>query len=188
MRTLRAYSVSFVGVGRSTASAAGSYTARRPCLHHQVRKGEVVAPPWVDLGVVAAVQGVDRPVAAGDRAETRLLLAQPQLVAPVHALTVRSFRVPEPEPPADVRDLRVGEVRDEPSERVGRPRRVRVGERHDLTRGLSHGAVLRGDLPAARAVEEPDARLARGDRLDEFVRSGRWSASDATTISRRSAG
>ena len=60
-----------------------------PTLHHHVRKREVVAEPRVDLDVVGAPHGVDRAVAAGHRSEPGLLLAQPQLVAPVGALEVR---------------------------------------------------------------------------------------------------
>ena len=36
---------------------------------------------------------------------------------------------------------------------------------------LADGAILRGDLAAARAVEQADPRLALGDGLDELVRA-----------------
>ena len=57
-------------------------------LHHQVREAEVVAERPLD--VVRAADRVDRAVAAGDRAERRLALAQPHLVAPVDAFAVRA--------------------------------------------------------------------------------------------------
>ena len=140
-------------------------------LHHPVREGEVVAPLRVDLDVALATQRVDRAVPARDRAEPRLLLPQPELVAPVQPLAVRPGGVLQAQAAADVGDLGVGEAGDELPERVGRPARVRVGEGDDLALGLAHGAILGGDLAAARAVEQPDARLAGGDGLDELVRA-----------------
>ena len=56
------------------------------------------------------------------------------------------------------------------AERIGRPGRVRVREGDDLAGRLAYGAILCRDLAAAWAVEEPDARLACGDCLDELVR------------------
>ena len=129
-----------------------------------------MSPARVDLDVVAALQGVDRAVAPGHRAEAGLLLPQPELVAPVEALAVRARRVLEPQAPADVRDLRVGEDGDETAQRVGRPRRVGVRERDHVAGRLPDGAVLRGHLAAARAVEQPHARLPRRYGLDELVR------------------
>ena len=140
-------------------------------LHHPVREREVVAPARVDLDVVGALERVDRAVAAGDRAEPRLGVAQLHLVAPVGALTVRAGGVLEPQLAADVGDLRVGEVRDELPERVGRPGRVAVGEGDDVGGRLPHGPVLRRDLAAARALEQLHARLPRRDRRDELVRA-----------------
>ena len=51
---------------------------------------------------------------------------------------------------ADVGDVRVGERGGELAQRVGRPGRVRVRERDHVAVRLAHGAVLRGDLAAAR--------------------------------------
>ena len=127
-------------------------------------------PARVDLDVVTPVERIDRAVAAGDRAEVRLLLAQPELEAPVEALAVRAGRVLEPEPAADVGDLGVGEIGHEVPERIRCPRGVRVREGDHVAGRLADRAVLSGDLPAARAVEQADARLAGGDGLDELVR------------------
>ncbi len=140
-------------------------------LHHHVRQGEVVAEPRVDLDVVGPAHGVDRPVPAGDRAERRLLLAQPGLEPPVDAFAVVPGGVGQDEPPADVRDVRIGEGADEQAERVRRPHRVRVAERDDLGGALAHRPVLRRHLAAARAAQQPHSRLARRDRLDQLVRA-----------------
>ena len=137
-------------------------------LHHPVREREVVPPLRVDLDVVRAPHGVDRAVAAGDRAEPRLRLALHHLVAPVDALLVRAVRGLEHEPAADVGDVRVGEVRDELAQRVGRPGRVRVREGDDLAAGLAHGPVLRRHLAAARVDDQPHAVA---EPLDELVRA-----------------
>ena len=139
-------------------------------LHHPVRQREVVPPARVDLDVVAAPERVDRAVPARDRAQPRLTLAEPELVAPVEALAVVPLRVGEPERAARVGDLRVGERRDQVPQRIRRPRRVRVGERDNVARRLAHGPVLRRDLAPARAVEQPDAGLVLGDALDDRVR------------------
>ncbi len=88
MRTLRRYSASFVGVGTSKALRLGVVDGAAPALHHQVREREVVTEARIDLDVVRATYRIDRPVAARDRPEPRLLLAQPDLVAPVGALAV----------------------------------------------------------------------------------------------------
>ena len=139
-----------------------------PRLHHPVGEREVVAPLRVDLDVVRPAHGVDRAVAAGDRAEPRLGLALRQLVAPVEALAVRAVGRLEHEPSADVGDVGVGEVGDELPERIGRPGRVRVGEGDDLAAGLAHGPVLGGDLAAARVDDQPHAVA---EALDELVRA-----------------
>ena len=139
-----------------------------PGLHHPVREGEVVAPLRVDLDVVGPAHRVDRAVAAGDRTEPRLGLALRQLVAPVEALLVRAVGGLEHEPPADVGDIRVGEVGDELPKRVGCPGRVRVGEGEDLAAGLAHGPVLGGDLAAARVHDQPHAV---SEALDQLVRA-----------------
>ena len=129
-------------------------------LDHPVREREIVAPARIDLDVVSAPERVDRSVPAGDRAEPRLLLAQPELVAPVEPLAVRARCILETKASADIGDVGIGEVGDEPAERVGRPGRVRVRERDDLGRRLANRAILRRDLAAAWAVEQPDPLLA----------------------------
>ena len=127
-----------------------------------------MTPLRVDLDVVRPAHGVDRAVPARDRAEPRLGLALRQLVAPVDALLVRAVGSLEHEPPADVGDVRVGEVGDELPQRVGRPGRVRVGEGEDLAARLAHGPVLGGDLAAARVHDQPHAI---SEALDELVRA-----------------
>ena len=122
-------------------------------LHHQVRQRQVVAEARVDLDVVLPPHRVDRAVAAGDRAEPRLGVAHGHLVAPVDALLVRAVGGQEPEPPADVRDVGVGERAHEHAQRVGRPGAVRVGERDDLAR---RSAARRG--PAPRPCRRADSR------------------------------
>src|SRR5439155_20896752 len=104
-----------------------------------------------------------RAVAARDRAERRLLLAQPRLQAPVHAFAIRSLGVLKDEASANVGDVGIGEGADELPQRVGSPGRVGVGEGEDLAARLAHGAVLGRDLAAARAAEEANARLAGRD-------------------------
>ena len=136
-------------------------------LHHPVGEREVVAPPRVDLDVVGAPHRVDRAVAARDRAEPRLRLALHHLVTPVEALAVGAVGRLEHELAADVRDLRVGEVRDELSKRIRRPGCVRVGERDDLARGLAHGSVLRRHLAPARVDDQAHAVA---EPLDQLVR------------------
>src|SRR5262249_19472559 len=107
--------------------------------------------------------GVDRAVATGDRAERRLALAQPHLVAPVDAFLVRSVLALEADLAADVGHVRVGEVAHEPTQRVRRPGRVRVAEREDLALGLADGAVHRRQLSGSRALEQADAVVAAND-------------------------
>ena len=147
-----------------------------PLLHHPIGEREVVAPARVDLDVVGALDGVDRAVAAGDRAEPRLGVAQPHLVAPVDALPVRAGRVLEPQLAADVGDVGIGEVRDEAPERVGRPGRVRSRRtrRPRSTSRARHGpapppcrrAGSRAAAPAARAPRPPRrARSCVGRRV-----------------------
>ena len=141
-----------------------------PALHHEVREREVVPEAGIDLGVVGAAQRVDRAVAGRDRAEPRLSVPRHELVAPVDAFLVRAVRGLEPEAPADVRDVRVGEVADELAQRVGRPRRVRVGEGDDVGVGRAHRGVLRRDLAAARVPDH-----ARAGRLRERLGAVRGS-------------
>ena len=167
------------GGTRSRSSASASRTraprARRPRAGPRctIRYGkrEVVPEARVDLDVVAAAQRVDRAVAAGDRAEARLLLAQPELVAPVDALLVRARRRPR---------AAAGRRRRRRRDRRGCATSCRsasgaqvafASENATISLvGLAHRAVLRGDLAAARAVEQADARLARRHGLDELVR------------------
>src|SRR5262249_1294375 len=72
-------------------------------LRHQRREARVVAERPFD--VVRPAHRVDRAVAARDRAERRLALAQPQLVAPVDAFAVRPVLALEPDLAADVGDV-----------------------------------------------------------------------------------
>jgi hypothetical protein len=136
-------------------------------LHHQVREREVVAEARVDVHVVLASQRVDRAVPARHGVQARLRLPEPELVPPVGAFAVRAVRALEPQPAADVGDLGIGEVADEPAQRVGRPGAVRVREGDDLAPGLRHGVVLRRHLPAARRTHEPHPALPVG--ADEVV-------------------
>src|SRR5205807_916864 len=100
---------------------------------------EVVAEAGVDLDVVRATDRVDRAVPPGNRAELRLLFAQPGLEPPVDTLAVRSLRVGEHQPPADVGDVGVRKRADELGERVRSPGRVRVREDDDLAARLPDG-------------------------------------------------
>ena len=113
--------------------------------------------------------------------EPRFVGSQRELVAPVDALLVAAVLGLEVRPARDVADIRVGEVPDELAERVGRPCRVRVGESHDVGRGLAHRSVLRGHLAAARIADHPGAarlrelvgavaRSVRGDHDLELLR------------------
>src|SRR5215210_2339555 len=70
---------------------------------------------------------------------------------------------------ADVRDVEIGEVANELGESVWFPLRVRVRERDDVGVGSTNRQVLRGDLAAARAPQQPHARLACGHRVDERI-------------------
>ena len=126
-----------------------------------------MAPLRVDLDVVGAPHGVDRAVAARDRAEPRLRLALHHLVAPVEALAVGSVGRLEHELPADVRHVGVGEVRDEVAQGIRRPGRVRIGEGDDLTGGLAHGPVLRRHLASTRVDDQAHAIP---EALDQLVR------------------
>jgi hypothetical protein len=128
-------------------------------------------PTRVDLHVVRPVESVDRAVATGDRAELRLGLPQPHLVAPVEALLVRTVGRLEPELPADVGDLGIRKVRHELAQGVRRPGGVRIGERDDVARRLSHGTILGGDLAAALAVDQVHPRLSRRDGCHQGVRA-----------------
>ena len=152
-------------------------------LHHQVRQREVVPEARVDLDVVGAAHRVDRAVAAGDRAEPRLGGAHGQLVAPVDALAVRAVRALEPQPPADVRDLRVGERAHERRSASGAQVAFASEKARISPLGLAHGAVLRGDLAAARVADH--AALAAAPR--PAPRSRSVEASEVTTISSWSA-
>ena len=148
-------------------------------LHHQIRQREIVAEARVDVDVVGAADRVDRPDAAGDRAEPRLVSPQPRLPAPVCPLAVRSVRRFVEVTAADVGDIGVGEVAGELSQRVGLPLGIGIRKGQDLPFRLAYGKVLRRDLAAARAPEQPHTRLVRGDRFDELVRAvGRFVGCD----------
>ena len=138
-------------------------------LLHEVREAEVVAEPRVVLDVRVPRHRVDRAVPGGDRARGRLLLAHPHLVAPVDPFHVRAVGALEPQLPADVADLGVGQVPGECAQGIGPPLAVRVGEREDLARGLADRAMLRSDLPLARALQELDAGILRCDLADERI-------------------
>ena len=153
-------------------------------LHHHVRQRQVVAEPRIDLDVVRAPHRVDRAVAAGDRAERRLLRAQPGLEAPVDALAVGAGRVGQHEPAADVGDVGVGErraracaARRAPTSRSRRRRRPPPR----CCRGR-RGSAPR---PSRRAGSAAGARP-RAASTSSSVRS--TEASDATTSSSLSRG
>src|SRR3970282_1129911 len=90
-------------------------------LLHPVREAEVVAELRVVLDVRLAPARVDRAVAGGDRAAGGLLLAHPDLVPPVETLQILAVGALEPELPAHVADLGIGEVADELTERIRLP-------------------------------------------------------------------
>ena len=138
-------------------------------LDEAVRKRHVVPVARVDIDPVLPPHGVDRPVPAVDRAERRLLLAHPHLVAPVQPLAVLPVRCEQPQLATHVRHLRIGEASNQQPQRVRLPGRVRVRERHDLRVRLPHREVLRCDLPAARTAQQRDARLPRSERLDQRI-------------------
>ncbi len=169
MRTLRPVLVLEVARGLLGRDRFGLVDRALAALDHRVRQAEVLAEAVRD--VVRASHGVDRAVAAGDRAERGLARPEPQLVAPVDAFPVRSVRALEAELAADVGDVLVGEVADELAQRVGRPRRVRVGEGDDVARALGHRTVQRGELAAARQREQADARIVGGTLLHDLVRA-----------------
>ena len=112
----------------------------------------------VDLQIGLAPRGVDRAVAGGDRAQTRLQRAHRHLVAPVQALLVGGNRRrarPARSGPGRRRSRRGdgGEGADERASGAGLPQRVRVGERDDLAARVAHGGVLRADLAAAGQLQ-----------------------------------
>ena len=171
---------------RSRSSASASRTrgppARRPRaapLHHQVRQRQVVAEPRVDLDVVRRGARVDRAVAARDRAEPRLGLAQHHLVAPVDPFLVRAVgrrRAAAGRRRMRPRDRRT--ARTSCAQRVGRPRRVRVGERDDLALGLRAPPG-----PAPRPCRRAGSRSPARPRYCSAISSVRSvEASEVTTI------
>ena len=97
--------------------------------------------------------------------------AQPHLVAPVEALLVRAVGGLEPQLPADVADLGVGEVGNELRNASRRPGGIRIGERDDLALGLADGTILCSDLAPASHSEQANARLARSYSGDDLVRA-----------------
>ena len=157
-------------------------------LHHPVGKREVVPPARVDLDVVRAVERVDRAVAARDRAEPRLGLAQLHLVAPVDALPVR--RRPRPRAAAARRrtrrrgrrgSRRAGAARPAPRSRSRRRRRRR---RSYVSRTARFWAATLP--PRSQSSSRTRGSRAATASTSSFVRS--VDASDATTIASLSAG
>src|SRR5205814_1201322 len=136
-------------------------------LHHQRREAEVV--PERPLDVVGSAYRVDRAVAARDRAEPRLALAQPELIAPVDAFLVRPVLALKLHLPADVGDVGVGEAANELAQCVRSPGGVRVAERDDLAFGLADRAVHRRELSGPLAREELDAPVVAPDDLVRAV-------------------
>ena len=144
-----------------------------------VRKAEVVAEAGVAVQVVLAPDRVDRPIAAGDAGERRLLLPQPDLVAPVEAFPARALGTLELDLPADVGDVGVGKARARasagrlaPSARSRRrrqrspgtfPRRPRPGPRPCRRAAGGAGAPA---APARRALRprRPSRRWSRRRR------------------------
>ena len=88
IRRLRANSPASDGTIFSLARALGHVHRAQAALDHVERERQVVAHDRVDDQVGVAPGGVDRAVAAGDRAQARLERAHGQLVAPVEALLV----------------------------------------------------------------------------------------------------
>ena len=138
-------------------------------LHHRVREAEVVAEAGVAVHVVGAPHRVDGAVPARDPGQSRLVFPQPHLVAPVHALPARAAGIREPEPAADVGDIRIGEAADERAEGVGLPEGVGVREGDDLALRPGHRGVLRGHLALPGPGEQAHTRVLPGDRLDGRV-------------------
>src|SRR5690242_14376109 len=63
---------------RLLPSDRGRVDDRTPApLRQEVWEDDVVSEPRIELDVVVAAHGVDRPDAAGDRTDPRLVLAQP---------------------------------------------------------------------------------------------------------------
>src|SRR5947208_1902492 len=110
--------------------------------------------PGLELDPVRATNRIDGAVPGRDRAEPRLLHAQPELEAPVGALAIRPVRRLVRRTAGDVTDRRVGEAPHEQPQRAGLPHRIRIGEAHDLAGRLLDAAVLRRDLAAAGATDE----------------------------------
>ena len=183
IRTFRRYSSSLSREGFSKASASGSYTARRPWTRRG--KAEVVAERVLD--VVAAPHRVDGAVAAGDRAKSRLLLALPELVAPVRALAVRPVGLLELEASADVGDLGSAKLR--ASLRSASGAQVALASE----KATSSDSVPRTARSSAGRFPSRGARrrLTRGSRaaISSTISSVRSSeASEATTTSSCSGG
>jgi hypothetical protein len=168
---LAAVLVFLLGRGLLHRDRLGVVHGAEPCLLHEVREAEVVAELRVVLDVGLAPHRVDRPVARRDRAAGGLLLAHPDLEAPVEPFEVRPLGRLEAKPTTDVPHLGIRERAHERPQRIRPPLSVRVRERDRVARRLADRTVLRGDLPLARAAEEAHARLPRGDLLDDRVRA-----------------
>ena len=169
MRTLRRYSSSMSRDGFSDASASGVVDRAPAVLHHQVREREVVPEARINVDVVRAAHGVDRADPAGDRAELRLVPAQPAFEAPVRPLAIRPLSGLVDARAAHIGDVGVRVVAHELAQRVRLPARVGVREREDLALRLADGPILGRDLSFSWAAQKPDARLSRRDSFDELV-------------------
>ena len=139
-------------------------------LHHHVRQREVVAEARVDLDVVGPAHGVDRAVAAGDRAERRLLLRAARSRSasrrPRGSSPPRRSSTSRPQTYAtsgSAKERTSWRARPAPT---SRSRRRRRRSRRIVSRTARSCAAT---LPAARAAEQPNARLACRDRLDQLV-------------------
>jgi hypothetical protein len=129
-----------------------------------------VAEARVHLDVVRTAHGVDRAVAARDRPHPGFRLAHPELVPPVEPLSIGSVRREDAKLAAHVRYGRIRERPDEHAKRIGRPGRIRVGERHDVGIHVADGTILGRHLAAARVADNLDARELQGNRLGSVVR------------------
>ena len=161
------------GVGFSNASASRLVDGAPAALDHQVREREVVAEARVDVDVVRAPHGVDRAVAAGDRARLRLLLAQPGLEPPVRRPR-RSSRRPSSSTSRPQTYATSGSAK---RARAGAARRAPRSQfaSEKATTSARRLAPRRGSAPPpcrrAGSASSEHARLARGDLLDDRVRA-----------------
>ena len=174
IRTLRRYSSSRSRDGFSNASASGVVDRAPAALHHQVREGEVVPEARIDVDVVLAAHGVDRAVAARDRAEprtrSRAARARSASTRPRGSSRPRARSAARPQTYATSGSAK---LRTSLRSASGAQRRVRVGEGEDLAVGLAHREVLRR-RPCRRAGTAGGGRAARARRSPRRARrSGR---------------